>query len=129
MRGGVTRLLWSGLLVAACAGRATVPRAEAPHSGAEVASNVLRGDYAGSAACAKCHGDIAARWFDSPMHRMTRDATGDAVHAPFSGTALRFKDDTVELSERGGQRYVRVHSTRFGDALYRVTRVIGGHHR
>ena len=130
MRAGATVFLLVGLLGAACAGRSVAPRsAGAAQAGGEVTSNVLRGDYVGSAVCARCHADEAARWFDSPMHHMTRDASDAAVRAPFSGVALRFKDDTVELSERGGARYVHVHSARFGDALYRVTRVIGGHHR
>ena len=95
----------------------------------EETSNVLFGDYAGSAACAKCHATIAAKWLASPMHNMTRTFAAGVSRAPWSGTALRFKDDTVELSEHDGARFVHVHSARAGDGDYRVTRVIGGHYR
>lgn len=94
-----------------------------------VRSNVLRQDYAGSAACAPCHGAIVAQWDRAPMHNMTRDVPGALVRAPFRGTALRFKDDRVDLEQHGEQRFVVVHSPRYGDARYRVTRVIGGHYR
>ena len=63
------------------------------------------------------------------MHNMTRTSAAGVSRAPWSGVALRFKDDVVSLSERGGERLVHVHSARFGDHDYRVTRVIGGHYR
>jgi len=63
------------------------------------------------------------------MHNMTRVNVDGVSKAPFSGVALRFKDDHVELEEKDGQRYVHVFSARFGNADYRVTRVIGGHYR
>src|SRR5262245_5769634 len=59
----------------------------------EVASNVLRADYAGSEACAGCHADIHAAWSRSPMHRMTRSLPGADIVAPFDGGALDFKGD------------------------------------
>lgn len=101
---------------------------QAPQAGL-VSSNVLRGDYAGSEACGRCHADMVERWRRSPMHNMTRELPGAVVLAPFTGTALRFKEDRVDLEQHGDARFVRVISPRFGDALYRVTRVIGGHHR
>ena len=94
-----------------------------------VSSNVLRADYAGSEACTRCHGELVEHWRRSPMHNMTRELPAAVVLAPFSGTALRFKGDRVDLEQHGDARFVRVTSARFGDALYRVTRVIGGHHR
>ncbi|HEY1957903.1 MAG TPA: cytochrome c3 family protein [Polyangiaceae bacterium] len=115
-----------GALIA-CAGRpAVTPNGRA---GRETKSNIARADYAGSAACARCHAGIAEKWGASPMHNMTRSAAAGVSRAPWSGVALRFKDDSVELSERDGARFVHVHSARFGDADYRVTRVIGGHYR
>ncbi len=92
-------------------------------------SNIARGDYAGSAVCARCHQAIADKWLGSPMHNMTRTSAAGISKAPWGGLALRFKDDRVELEEKNGARLVHVHSARFGDADYRVTRVIGGHHR
>ena len=95
-----------------------------------VASNVTRADYAGSAACAPCHADEAAAWAKSPMHRMTRDARGADVRAPFDGRRWSFKDDAVVLESHGGDRFVRVESRAGGPArVYRVTRVIGGRAR
>jgi predicted CXXCH cytochrome family protein len=118
------------LLVAAtfaCSGRPT----STPTRGAqrEVKSNIARADYAGSAECARCHKAIADKWAASPMHNMTRVFNAGVSQAPWSGLALRFKDDRVELEEKNGARLVHVHSARFGDGDYRVTRVIGGHHR
>ena len=117
----------AGAVAAACTGRP----AESPRRAAsrDPRSNVLRADYAGSAVCARCHEDEAASWRGSPMHNMTRTFEAGVSQAPWSGVALRFKDDVVELSEKDGARFVHVHSARFGDADYRVTRVIGGHHR
>lgn len=93
------------------------------------ASNVLPADYAGSAACAGCHADVAAAWSKTPMHNMTREAATASISAPFDGPALRFKDDRVDLAEAAGARFVSVRSKTEGDHVYRVTRVIGGHHR
>jgi predicted CXXCH cytochrome family protein len=96
-----------------------------------VGSNVARDDYAGSAACAACHAEIAAAWERSPMHRMTRDAPAAEIHAPFDGTTLRFKDDQVVLERHGDDRLVRIERlSASGPAkTYRVTRVIGGRTR
>ena len=94
-----------------------------------VSSNILREDYAGSAACSSCHSAIAEEWAKTPMHSMTRDAKSALVRAPFTGTALRFKTDSVDLSQSGTDRWVTVHSKEQGDHQYRVTRVIGGHYR
>ena len=132
----------AGLAIAGCAGSPRVagttgssasPAAAAPGrasgGGSDVVrSNVARADYAGSAACAPCHADVAAAWERSPMHRMTRDARGAEIRAPFDGDTLRFKDDTVVLERRGEDRFVRVE--RPGNSkTYRVTRVIGGRTR
>ena len=67
------------------------------------------------------------------MHRMTRDAHGAEIRAPFDGTSLRFKDDSILLERRGDDRFVRVvqgASSGAGQSkTYRVTRVIGGRTR
>ena len=116
------------LAAAACAGRpATAPAA--PARGV-VSSNVLRGDYAGSASCKPCHEAVWEKWRSSPMKNMTRDAgPTTAVRAPFQGTALRFKDDRIDLATDGDARFIQVFSKTFGDHVYRVTRVLGGHYR
>ncbi|CAN5749642.1 hypothetical protein BH09MYX1_BH09MYX1_08000 [soil metagenome] len=123
-------LLFAGAVVAACAG--TPPRAPTPSAArvsAVTSSNVLRADYAGSASCKPCHEAIYAKWQASPMRNMTRSMPDAAIVAPFSGTALRFKDDHVDLARDGNARFVVVSSKTFGDHVYRVTRVIGGHYR
>lgn len=94
-----------------------------------MSSNVLRRDYAGSAACAGCHDDQVAAWSQSAMHQMTRSPSAAIVRAPFDGQPWRFKQDVAIPFVRGDQRFVQVRSARFGDHLYRVTRIIGGHHR
>jgi len=94
-----------------------------------VASNILRADYAGSQACVRCHEDIARAWSASPMHNMTRLAATAEIHAPFDGGEFRFKDDRIQLETHDGARFMRLQSATQGTHLYRVTKVIGGHHR
>jgi hypothetical protein len=90
---------------------------------------VLREDYAGSKACAGCHATIADAFEQSPMHRMTRNADTAEIHAPFDGSVFQFKGDSARLEMRGKERFVAIESKQFGSKTYRVTRVIGGHHR
>jgi len=106
-----------------------VPSPAAAPAVARVASNVLRGDYAGSARCEGCHAKIYAAWQGSPMHRMTRLPVGDAIAAPFAGETFRFKDDGATLQQQDGVRFVRINSREYGEHVYRVTRVIGGRYR
>jgi len=87
---------------------------------------VLRTDYAGSSTCEPCHTEIAEGWARSPMHRMTRLPTDAAIDAPFDGTTFRFKEDSATLETADGERYVTIRSKRFGDGVYRVSKVIGG---
>src|SRR5260221_13155809 len=64
------------------------------------------------------------------MHQMTRLVAGARIEAPFDGTVFRFKDDSASLETRaGGERWMTVTSGRYGTKSYKVTRVIGGHHR
>jgi predicted CXXCH cytochrome family protein len=91
-----------------------------------VSSNVLRADYAGSAACADCHPDQYAAWRDSPMRRMTRSGAVEA-RAPFDGTTLALGPDRATVERRDGEPVVRLAGT--VDRVYRVTRVIGGRTR
>ncbi|HVR03689.1 MAG TPA: cytochrome c3 family protein [Polyangia bacterium] len=94
-----------------------------------LASNIVRGDYAGSARCQPCHREIHAAWERSPMHRMTRVPETTEVRAPFNGRVFRFKDDTARVTQAEGARFVQLSSSTFGDHAYRVTRVIGGRYR
>lgn len=63
------------------------------------------------------------------MHNMTREAPLAEIKGPFDGSVFRLKDDTAKLDTDGGARFVTITSKRFGSGKYRVTRVIGGHHR
>ncbi|HEY0481059.1 MAG TPA: cytochrome c3 family protein [Kofleriaceae bacterium] len=124
--------VWICLAVlAACRGpspaRPPAPRAGAG-AGVLVASNILRGDYAGSSACADCHGAIYSAWQASAMRGMTRDARTAAIRAPFDGATLRIGDDTATMTMRGGERVVDVVS-RAGRETFRVTKVVGGRYR
>jgi hypothetical protein len=89
----------------------------------------VRDDYAGSAACASCHATEYLAWDRSPMHRMTRDAQGAEIRAPFDGTQWRFKDDSVVLERRGEERWLRIEPAHGDAKAYRVVRVIGGRTR
>ncbi|HEY7956788.1 MAG TPA: cytochrome c3 family protein [Polyangia bacterium] len=103
------------------------PSHGAPLSG-EVASNIARADYAGSAACRRCHASYFKSWASSPMHNMTRLSADVPIHAAWQG-AFRFKDDDVRFERAGGKRYLRIESKSHGTSLWQVTKVIGGHHR
>src|SRR5262249_18840872 len=126
-----------GLLAAAgcrSAPSLSAPAARAPAGASavaiagEVASNIVRGDYAGSRACAPCHGEIYERFLAAPMHRMTRLPAETQIEAPFSGE-FRFKDDRVRFEAMGGERFMRIESAQNGSRRFRVTKVIGGHYR
>jgi predicted CXXCH cytochrome family protein len=121
---GVGLAVW---VVAACHGSSpAVP----PQAAAEsvIASNIWRGDYAGSRACADCHGAIYSAWEASAMRGMTRDAATAVIRAPFDGASLKVGDDTVTMEQRGGQRVMRV-VTKDHRETFRVTKVIGGRYR
>lgn len=110
-----------------CDGRSpATPAPAAPR--AVVASNIHREDYAGSAACAKCHAAEHAKWLDSPMHRMTRSLPTE-VRAPFDGATLKVGADVATMEREGDASFVRVTTAREGERRFRVTRVIGGRYR
>ena len=134
----IVPLLVASVIVAAAAGGcgASRPAGRAVGAGAptvavpaRVRSNILRGDYAGSARCASCHAEITTAWQGSPMHLMTRQPEGARIRAPFDGTTFRFKDDSARLTEKDGARFVELASATGGRHVYRVTRVIGGRYR
>jgi predicted CXXCH cytochrome family protein len=110
------------LAIAAACGR---PAATAPTKPQELTSNVLRADYAGSSACADCHGAIYAAWAASPMRNMTRDAKTTAIRAPFDGQALRVGPDVVTMEAAGGERFMTLVQPS-ETHRFRVTKVIGG---
>ena len=115
--------------VAGCAPVAGPPAPPGPSTvGGHTRSNVMRRDYAGSAACTSCHPDVAAKWMRSPMHEMTRDARSAPVRGPFDGTRWPFKQDAVVLERRGDDRFVCIVSAG-ATTSYRVTRVVGGRTR
>ncbi|MBX3231264.1 MAG: hypothetical protein KIT84_10005 [Labilithrix sp.] len=95
-----------------------------------VRSNVRFEDYAGTESCRRCHAAYVEKWLATPMHNMTRAArTAEGVQGPFDGTVFKFREDTATLTSDGGERFVTLASKRFGGGIYKVTRVIGGHHR
>jgi predicted CXXCH cytochrome family protein len=108
---------------------ATAPAAAPGPEPGPVASNVLRGDYAGSEECAPCHPAIYRAWRESPMHRMTRNAGEAEVRAPFAGETFHFKGDRATMETRAGQRFLRLYTRADGESLHRITRIIGGRFR
>ena len=122
------------VLMLSCRARPVAPtgRARDPRA---VTSNIEARDYAGSASCTPCHADIARAFEGSPMHGMTRMIDTAKVVAPFAGESLYLGDDRVTLERRpeGGSRFVRIDAGGTSGPgtplLYRVTRVLGGHHR
>lgn len=121
------RTLVLAALLAACTGSST-PSRVTPGPDTVVASNVLRGDYAGSRACEDCHAAQYAAWEHSPMRNMTRDAATAEIRAPFDGASIQIGADTATMEMQGGARYVRV-TTAKGTSRYRVTKVVGGRYR
>jgi predicted CXXCH cytochrome family protein len=114
------------LLVVAC-GRSASPRRATP-DGEVIASNILRGDYAGSQACADCHHEIYDRWASSPMRNMTRDAAAATIRAPFDGAKLRVGSDTATMESEGSNRLMRIDGAS-GSHRFRITKVVGGRYR
>ena len=114
---------------ATSAGTNSPSHAAAAGASREVSSNVLFADYAGTQACAKCHAERVRTWLASPMHNMTREPALADVKGPFDGTTFHFKGDTALLETAGGARFITIQSKKFGEGTYRLTRVIGGHHR
>jgi hypothetical protein len=94
-----------------------------------VRSNILRADYAGSASCRTCHRSLYDDWLGSPMRQMTRLPATAKIRAPFDGRTWKFKGDEARFERLAGTRFVRIQSRRFGNHLYRVTRIIGGRTR
>lgn len=132
---GVRTALLGGLAVAtvsaACGSTLTsnVKVASGPGTQGTVKSNVRFADYAGTKACARCHAPEVETWLRSPMHNMTREAKLADVKGPFDGTVFHFHDDTARLESAGADRFITINSKRFGSGIYKLTRVIGGHHR
>ena len=115
------------LIAAAACGREAVP-AHVAQGRAEIASNMLRADYAGSAPCADCHGAIYQTWASSPMRNMTRDAKTATIRAPFDGATMHVGADACTVEMEGGERFMRFMSPA-GDKRFRVTKVVGGRYR
>ncbi len=121
------RSLVLAVLLVACSGTST-PSRVAPAATQTVASNVLRGDYAGSRACEDCHAAQFASWEHSPMRNMTRDAATAVIKAPFDGATIQIGADTCTMEMQGASRYMRV-TTEKGIERFRVTKVVGGRYR
>lgn len=117
------------LVVAGCvAPRPAAPPPTTLAAPAVVTSNVQRGDYAGSQACAPCHPDEYDAFMAAPMHNMTRLPSAAVPEVPWRGV-FRFQDDDVRFTRRGDERLMTIESQRFGTRTFKVTRVIGGRHR
>jgi predicted CXXCH cytochrome family protein len=131
---GVSSLALSSSAVLSCTNGALIParaRSSSHTSNAgetRVHSNIERADYAGSARCEACHGEIYRAWEHSPMHRMTRQVETTDVRAPFDGAVFHLAGDTARVERQGGGDFVELESAE-GKRLYRVTRVIGGRYR
>jgi predicted CXXCH cytochrome family protein len=122
-------MLAAALLATTCSPHREARGPASPVPVGEVRSNVLRGDYAGSAACEPCHADEYAAWQASAMHQMTRLAKSAHILAPFDGAVFRFKEDSARLEQVGAERFMTITSAHYGSKRYRVTKVIGGHYR
>jgi predicted CXXCH cytochrome family protein len=124
--------IWIAVLDACHAAPSRAPAPPPAATGAVVASNILRADYAGSRACADCHGAIYSAWEASAMRGMTRDARTAVIRAPFDGATLQIGGDTATMATRGTQgdteRIVQVVTGK-GSETFRVTKVVGGRYR
>ncbi len=122
--------VFGALLLAGCGPVESPRRAQASKGGSpgQVSSNVRFEDYAGTAACARCHPAHVSSFSRSPMHNMTRDVGGASVRAPFDGRTFQFKGDTARFEIVSGVRFVTL-AGKEDSGIYRVTRVVGGHYR
>jgi predicted CXXCH cytochrome family protein len=129
--GALPFALSAAVLLGSCGAPSVAPSTPAANGKAAraLSSNVLFADYAGTTACARCHSDKVEAWLRSPMHNMTREPALADVHGPFDGTTFTFKEDTARLETASDARFITLDSKRFGSGIYRLTRVIGGHHR
>ncbi|MEO8700875.1 MAG: ammonia-forming cytochrome c nitrite reductase subunit c552 [Kofleriaceae bacterium] len=116
------------VVLVACGGSQPSPPAARSAPSTIVASNVLRGDYAGSEACADCHAEIYKKWAASPMRNMTRDAKAAAIRAPFAGASLTVGTDTVAMTTIDGARVMTLTAPA-GTQRFRITKVVGGRYR
>ena len=85
-------------------------------------------DFAGSEACASCHGDQYRAWSGSTHGRAGGEPGPDVVIAPFDGRPIRFADAVVIPRIRGGIYEFVVRQGDFPELVYRVSGVIGGGH-
>jgi predicted CXXCH cytochrome family protein len=122
------RLLALLVIVTACGSPPAPAPVVALQAKGPIASNVLRADYAGSAACADCHADVYKAWAGSPMRNMTRDAATAEIRAPFTGAVLHVGDETCTMLMDGTRRVMQVTSPR-GDHRFAITKVVGGRYR
>ena len=122
------RAWWPIVLVVLAACRPSTPSAPVVKAGL-VASNILRADYAGSRACADCHGAIFSAWEASAMRGMTRDIKHAVVRAPFDGATLRVGGDVCTMEQHDGVRTMRVVPAQGAPETFRVTKVVGGRYR
>ena len=91
MRGGgrvfLSIVIVAAAVLASCGPPPAGPRGPgelgASTATAEVASNVLFADYAGTQACEPCHAARVKTWLASPMHNMTREPSLADVKGPF----------------------------------------------
>ncbi|HET7545794.1 MAG TPA: cytochrome c3 family protein, partial [Polyangiaceae bacterium] len=51
------------------------------------------------------------------------------ISAPFSGNTFEFRGDSLRFEQIDGQRFMRLQRAQQRDALFRVTKVIGGRYR
>ena len=79
-------LIWNGCV------------SDVPHVGAAA-------KYAGSAVCARCHADVAARWRGSHHALAMRVAADSTVAADFAGTRFTYGGITTTFS-RAGARFI-----------------------
>jgi predicted CXXCH cytochrome family protein len=124
----VRSLLCILAVVAACGQQPSPSPSRVTAAGGEIASNMLRSDYAGSKACSDCHHDIYETWARSPMRNMTRDTALATIRAPFTGTSLHVGDETARMYTDGTARMMAIDSPR-GNHTFRITKVVGGRYR
>lgn len=91
----------------------------------QTSSNVLPADYAGPAACARCHRRKHELWSAHPHSRMNQLPGPASVAGDFSGPPLRLPGAEVAFSCEGG--VYRMAVSRGGEPVrrYEVTRTVG----
>ena len=88
-------------------------------------SNIRFDDYAGSAACVKCHSKEHQQWVEHSHRRMNASATAENVFGDFSGAkTVEYQGGTIEFLTQVGSHRMRLTKGE-RSRLFQITQTVG----